>query len=327
LDAGLGAKLNSAATSQSETSQTDLVAPFAFLVAVSEFTLGAWLHAMRLPLAGHLLSWNQLFILSAGVRHTRQKSGTHSLPLQSSLVGAGVKALAPVGKRLTPMLAIACQGFLLNCGTWLVGRNPVGLTVGAALFSTWSLIQPVLLSYWIFGATWWNAMEELVSKLSASLASIGLVLTFSWSELLVSALIINAIVCVVVAQLGYLIDTGGLARYTHWIESRGSKSAKPLAAAAASSPWKLAFKDLLRPMFLFSFALSVTFLLGMSSSHVQIATGLCRFLVIGYLTFWALRAVPLASWIQRKILQDQEKGKSTSSILTLLGQTLRRLGQ
>lgn len=304
----------------------DLVAPYAFLVALSEFTLGAWLHAVRLPLAGHLLSWNQLFILSAGVSQTRRSIGTSSLPLQSSLVGAGVKALAPIGKRLTPMLAIATQGLLLNCGTWLLGKNPAGILVGAILFSTWSLLQPVLLSYWIFGSTWWKAMESLFEKVTEWFSLFGLGVSLSWTELLTFSLAGNAVVCVIVGQIGYVVPAQRWAKYIRWIETRSVQTApKKNTRAMNASPWKLALRDMLRPMFLFSFALSVSFLLGLSTSHVEIAVGLCRFLILGYLTFWALRALPLARWIERRLEENRRQGRASTPVLTLLGHTLKRL--
>src|SRR5690606_26328753 len=113
----------------------------AALLSSIEIGLGSILHGLRLPLAGHLLSLNQGFILT---RATLEIEDSKS-PALISATSAILKSLSPAGKKLTPMLALSVQGQLFNLGPLLLGNNPVGRSLGMILLCIWGFIQPLAL--------------------------------------------------------------------------------------------------------------------------------------------------------------------------------------
>lgn len=114
-----------------------------------EIGLGGLLHALKLPLAGYFLSLHQIFCLA---RAQLKLSEKHTLqPLIISTNAAILKTMTPMGKRLTPFLAIIIQGALYNLGTAIVGSNFLGQSIGACLASLWGFIQPSFLAYIFFG--------------------------------------------------------------------------------------------------------------------------------------------------------------------------------
>lgn len=114
-----------------------------------ELGLGGLLHTLKLPLAGYFLSLHQIFCLARAQLKISEK---HTLqPLIISTNAAILKTMTPVGKRLTPFLAIIIQGALYNLGTAVVGSNFLGQSIGACLASLWGFIQPSFLAYLFFG--------------------------------------------------------------------------------------------------------------------------------------------------------------------------------
>src|SRR6185295_7221686 len=85
---------------------------YATLLSLTEVGLGSVLHAMHIPFTGQLLSLNQIAVLSHATKMHPEKSA----PLTISVVAALLKSLSPIGKRLTPMLALTMQGLLFTFG-------------------------------------------------------------------------------------------------------------------------------------------------------------------------------------------------------------------
>jgi hypothetical protein len=116
-------------------------------LALSEMGLGSIMHAWKIPFTGYLLSLNQIFLMTRAY----QKGAPFSSAFVISVLAASVKALAPLGKKLTPMLAITMQGALFNAGVATLGMNRLGLCLGAVLASLWGFAQPLFLYLLIFG--------------------------------------------------------------------------------------------------------------------------------------------------------------------------------
>jgi hypothetical protein len=149
--------------------KNDLSKSCAFL-ALTEIGLGGFLHNFKIPFTGHFLSLNQIFILSRATMQSKNRSAGAEI----SGVVAVLKTLSPIGKKLTPMLAISMQGVLFSLGTLVFGVNVIGLIVGAILSSFWAFIQPLLLLYIFYGAEavnifefYWREIKKVVSIDSA----------------------------------------------------------------------------------------------------------------------------------------------------------------
>lgn len=136
-------------------------ARYAVAQSLSEVVLGSWIHAAHLPFGGHLLSLNQSLLLTFAARgYASRREAARSVQTVSHSA-AVLKALSPVGKRLTPMLAISVQGLLYALGLTIAGANAVGAALGAALASVWGFVQPVLVAYVLLGAVFFEAIAGL----------------------------------------------------------------------------------------------------------------------------------------------------------------------
>jgi hypothetical protein len=145
--------------------KNDLSKSCAFL-ALTEIGLGSLLHNFKIPFSGHFLSLNQVFILSRATIESKNRSAGAEI----SGVVAILKTLSPMGKKLTPMLAISMQGVLFSLGTLVFGVNFIGVIVGAILSSLWAFIQPLLLLYLFYGTEavnifefYWREIQKVVS--------------------------------------------------------------------------------------------------------------------------------------------------------------------
>lgn len=170
-------------------SQLDRISTFSALLVSTEVGLGAWIHALGLPLGGQVLSLNQGFLLSFATKNLeRTKAAKVSYGISS--VSAILKSLSPMGKRLTPMLAIWMQGLLFSLGVFLGGAGAFGISLGMVFLSTWSFLQPILLATLIFGLDPFIEWNKLFPSFSASIA---------W--IVLSFVLFKSLLALVIAQL------------------------------------------------------------------------------------------------------------------------------
>ncbi|MBL7716258.1 MAG: hypothetical protein JNL01_12405 [Bdellovibrionales bacterium] len=139
------------------------VARYSMELAVMEVGLGSALHAMHVPFRGQFLSMNQGFLLSRAsfVAASGRRDATR-LSSQISLITACLKSLSPLGRRLTPMLAITVQGLLFSLGQALGGVSILGHTLGITLVSTWAVLQPILIGTLVGGMAFLQGLETLM---------------------------------------------------------------------------------------------------------------------------------------------------------------------
>lgn len=273
---------------------TEILGQDAAFLSICEVGLGSLLHGLKVPLSGYLLSLNQTFLLARSVFKTRDRTAA----VQISAVAAVLKSLSPAGKKLTPMLAISAQGFLFSLGNLFFGANLLGSLVGGAVSSTWSFLQPLLIYYLIFGHNLVSAADYFLRKMSESFETLPL----DASDLVAAA---AALICLkAVFAMGLVI----LARYLP--ETRFQKFQKRLLSAAekakadrgtleASNPRlsasaRAAAKDLLNPLFLVSFVLTVAFFVFVEASFSQVFWAALRPLAVGFLLFLGIRMIPFA---------------------------------
>lgn len=265
---------------------------YAGLLAATEVGLGSALHAARIPLRGQFLSLNQIFIL---LRASLEESSSRFSPAMISNAAAVLKSLSPAGNKLTPMIAIAMQGWLFTLGILLFGHTFLGRFVGGALASLWAFIQPILLYGMIFGLnTLSSSFKEIFSFFPASES----ILLYCIGSL---ALLKIGLVIVLMQVPASWMD-----KYLRKINS----TSKIKASNPALSPIKGALKQICKPLFLGSIVLSASFLYFAEKSAASLIWHLMRPLAVGFLLFYFLRLIP----IQRLISSLENK--------SLFGQTL-----
>lgn len=116
------------------------------LWAGSEIVLGSFLHNLRFPLAGHVLTGIAVALLVAGHR----RWPLPGLLARAGLIAALMKSLSPSAVLLGPMVAIAMEGLLMEAAVRVLGGGTAGYLVGGALAMSWTLahkIVSLLLTY------------------------------------------------------------------------------------------------------------------------------------------------------------------------------------
>jgi hypothetical protein len=257
-------------------------------LSLGEIGLGSILHSLKIPLAGHFLSINQIAIIS---RATFKLKSTKA-SLQISLIAACLKSLSPAGKRLTPMLAIAAQGLFFYVGVLALGINRLGLILAVLLSSLWAFLQPILFIYIIFGKGSLEVVNYLVNELQK---------VFPHAEEILLSLVIGLIIAKFI--LAYCISFFVIKMSDEDFEQFQKKMIKEIKLNQNKSNHSVAFmalKDLLNPLFIFSFILTTLFFFfsHSSSTTVQGFWFLLRPLAIGYILFYFFRVYPPTNFSQ-----------------------------
>lgn len=253
----------------------------AALLSIVEIGLGSFLHAFSVPFAGHFLSLNQGFILTRAA----MESGDRRAPGIISAVAALLKSLSPVGKKLTPMLAIGMQGQLYNVGLLLLGNNGFGRILGMSLLSLWGFIQPLALYFILYGKT----LVEMAEYYANELSKVFTVTPDDFISILVSLIVFKIICGVVVVILAQILKKKKIEQYESWLISKH----KPQEPKKDGSPWLLAFKDLFSPVFIVTWLLMLLFYMYSQHERAELIWVLLRPVALGYLIFLGLRIFPV----------------------------------
>jgi nucleoside-triphosphatase THEP1 len=110
------------------------------LWAASEIVLGSFLHNVRVPIAGHILTAIAVAILVAGHRSWR----VPGLLWRAGLIAALMKSLSPSAVLLGPMVAIMMEGVLMEVSVRLLKGAVTGYVVGGALAMSWTLMHRIV---------------------------------------------------------------------------------------------------------------------------------------------------------------------------------------
>lgn len=260
-------------------------------LSIVEIGFGSFLHAFSIPFAGHLLALNQGFILTRAAMETSDRRA----PGIISVVAALLKSLSPVGKKLTPMLAIGMQGQLYNLGLLLLGNNGFGRILGMSLLCLWGFIQPLALYFILYGKSLVDMAEYYMAELSKVFAAT----REDFISVLVALVIFKLICGAVVVILAQILKQKKVEEYENWL----LKKHRPMEVHPSGSPWVLALKDLLSPAFLITWVLMLLFYLYARHEDAGLVWVLLRPVAAGYLIFLGLRIFPierLVPWVSKR---------------------------
>ncbi len=115
-------------------------AVFGSLWAAVEIVIGSFLHTLRLPFAGGILSAFGVAVMTAAHRAV----GGRGLIWRAALICALMKSLSPSAVILGPMIGIMMEGVLLEGAVRFSPSRTLGYLVGGAAAVSWSLVQRVL---------------------------------------------------------------------------------------------------------------------------------------------------------------------------------------
>ena len=263
----------------------------AALLSIVEIGLGSFLHAFSIPFAGHFLSLNQGFILTRAA----MESGDKKAPGIISAVAALLKSLSPVGKKLTPMLAIGMQGQLYNVGLLLLGNNGFGRILGMSLLCLWGFVQPLALYFILYGKT----LVEMAEYYATELSKVFQATPNDFLSILISLVIFKLICGAVVVIIAQILKKNKVDQYETWLISKH----KPQEPKTEGSAWILALKDLFSPVFIVTWCLMLLFYLYSQHDKADLIWILLRPVALGYLIFLGLRIFPVEKmipWVSEK---------------------------
>jgi nucleoside-triphosphatase THEP1 len=108
--------------------------------AAAEIVLGSFLHNLRVPFSGNVLTAIALVILISVSHKWRE----HGLYWRAGLICALMKTMSPSAVIFGPMIAIIAESLLLEASVRLFGRTIAGFVIGSMLAMSWNLFQKIL---------------------------------------------------------------------------------------------------------------------------------------------------------------------------------------
>ena len=147
LVGGAGASGETVIESRHPSRAWQRAAVYGSLWAAVEIVVGSFLHNLRIPFAGTILSAFGVTVMTAGHRAFPERG----LIWRAALVCALMKSISPSAVILGPMIGIAMEGVLLEASVRLLGGHAVGYLVGGALAVSWTLAQRILNALIAFG--------------------------------------------------------------------------------------------------------------------------------------------------------------------------------
>ena len=113
--------------------------------AASEIVLGSFLHNLKVPFSGNILTAIGIVILIS-ISYLWTDKG---LFWRAGLICALMKTMSPSAVIFGPMIAIFTEAFLLGLSVSLFGRTIAGYAIGSMLAMSWNLVQKII-NYIIF---------------------------------------------------------------------------------------------------------------------------------------------------------------------------------
>ncbi len=107
--------------------------------ASSEIVLGSFLHNLRVPFSGNVLTAIGLVILISASYKWKE----HGLFWRAGVICALLKTLSPSAVIFGPFVAIISEAMLLELSVRVLGRTIPGIIIGSILAMSWNLIYKV----------------------------------------------------------------------------------------------------------------------------------------------------------------------------------------
>lgn len=112
-----------------------------------EIVIGSFLHNMKFPLTGTILSAIGVALLIAGHSLWKEKG----IVWRAGIICAIMKSVSPSSVILGPMIGITVEAFIVELFIRLTGGNLIGYVVGGAIACTTPLIQKTISYLFVYG--------------------------------------------------------------------------------------------------------------------------------------------------------------------------------
>ena len=164
--------------------------------AAAEIVLGSFLHNLRVPFSGNMLTAIALVILIS-VSYRWRENGLY---WRAGLICALMKTMSPSAIIFGPMIAIIMESLLLEASVRLFGRTFVGFIVGSMLAMSWNLFQKIFNMIIFYGG---NLVDIYASIATWASKQLNLQFDAFWAPL-VLLLILYALFGAVTAVAGII---------------------------------------------------------------------------------------------------------------------------
>jgi len=185
--------------------------------AASEIVLGSFLHNLRVPFSGNILTAIGLIILIS-INYTWSERG---LFWRAGLICAIMKTLSPSAIIFGPMIAIMAESLLLELSVRLLGRTFVGYIIGAMLAMSWNLFHKIASYIISYGS---NIVEVYTNLLNMAERQLNIKTDLVWLPIII-LLIIYAMFGFLAAVIGIRVGRKLLKQPA--VIPSGQKSTKP----------------------------------------------------------------------------------------------------
>jgi len=166
--------------------------------AASEIVLGSFLHNLRIPFSGNILTAIALIILISA----SYKWNENGLFWRAGIICALLKTMSPSAVIFGPMVAILIEAILLELSVRIFGRTMVGFLLGSVLAMSWNLIQKIFNFIIFYG---YNIVDVYSNLMQYAERQLHLKFDAVWTPL-VLLLIVYALFGIISALIG--IHTG-----------------------------------------------------------------------------------------------------------------------
>jgi nucleoside-triphosphatase THEP1 len=127
--------------------------------AASEIILGSFLHNLKIPFRGHVLTAIAVLLVSGAQR----RWGRRGVVARAGLVAAIMKSASPSAVLLGPMLAIGMEGFAFELGLVFGRGGLLGCMIGGGLAMSWTFLHLVLSLLLSYGGNLVEVYRQLVA--------------------------------------------------------------------------------------------------------------------------------------------------------------------
>lgn len=166
--------------------------------ASSEIVLGSFLHNLRIPFSGNILTAIGLIILISASYQWNERG----LFWRAGIICALLKTMSPSAVIFGPMVAIFSEAVLLEISVRILGKTIPGFIVGSILAMSWNLLQKIINFIIFYG---YNIVEVYTNLMQYAQRQFNLQFNAVWAPLLL-LLVIYAILGTFSALAG--IKTG-----------------------------------------------------------------------------------------------------------------------
>lgn len=146
--------------------------------AASEIILGSFLHNLRVPFKGNILTAIALVLLITASFKWKDKG----LFWRSGLICALMKTMSPSAVIFGPMMAIFAEAILFDLSIRFIGRNTLGFIIGSALAMSWVFFQKTFKLLLYYGSNIVDIYENLLLYIERQ---IGIESDIFWLPLLI----------------------------------------------------------------------------------------------------------------------------------------------